>query len=336
MKAIGYSQTGPATVLRDMDLPEPVPGPRDLIVRVKAVSVNPADTKLRRFAAPTEGQSRVLGFDAAGVVESVGAKVTLFQPGDEVFYAGDITRPGTNAQYHAVDERLVGAKPKSLSFAEAAALPLTTITAWEILFERLKVSRDASAAPHTLLVIGGGGGVGSILIQLARRLTNLTVIATASRPETVQWVENMGAHAVINHTLSQSDELRRIGLTEVDYIASLTASDRHYEALKTLIKPQGHIVLIDDPDTFDIVPFKRKSVTLSWEFMFTRAAFQTPDMNEQHRLLTAVSTMVDRGEIRTTMTQKAGPITAANLIRVHEQIEAGSSIGKTVLSGFPD
>ncbi|BEV13132.1 zinc-binding alcohol dehydrogenase family protein (plasmid) [Asticcacaulis sp. DW145] len=334
MKAIGYSQTGPATVLRDMDLPEPVPGPRDLIVRVKAVSVNPADTKLRRFAAPTEGQSRVLGFDAAGVVESVGAKVTLFQPGDEVFYAGDITRPGTNAQYHAVDERLVGAKPKSLSFAEAAALPLTTITAWEILFERLKVSRDASAAPHTLLVIGGGGGVGSILIQLARRLTNLTVIATASRPETVQWVENMGAHAVINHTLSLSDELRRIGLTEVDYIASLTASDRHYEALKTLIKPQGHIVLIDDPDTFDIVPFKRKSVTLSWEFMFTRAAFQTPDMSEQHRLLTAVSAMVDRGEIRTTMTQEAGPITAANLIRVHEQIEAGSSIGKTVLTGF--
>lgn len=336
MKAIGYTQSGPATVLRDIDLPEPMPGPRDLIVRVKSVSVNPADTKLRRFAAPTEGHSRVLGFDAAGVVESVGAEVTLFQPGDEVFYAGDITRPGTNAQYHAVDERIVGAKPKTLSFAEAAALPLTTITAWEILFERLKVSRDATTAPHTLLVIGGAGGVGSILIQLARRLTNLTVIATASRPETVQWVGKMGAHAVINHRLPLSEELRRIGITEVDFIGSLTASDRHYEALKTLIKPQGHIVLIDDPDTFDIVPFKRKSVTLSWEFMFTRAAFQTPDMNEQHRLLTAVSTMVDRGEIRTTMTQKAGPITAANLIRVHEQIEAGSSIGKTVLSGFPD
>lgn len=334
MKAIGYSQTGPAAVLRDMNLPEPVPGPRDLIVRVKAVSVNPADTKLRRFAAPTEGQSRVLGFDAAGVVESVGAEVTLFQPGDEVYYAGDITRPGTNAQYHAVDERIVGAKPRTLSFAEAAALPLTTITAWEILFERLKVSRDASTAPHTLLVIGGAGGVGSILIQLARRLTNLTVIASASRPETVQWVEKMGAHVVISHGLPLTDELRRIGLTEVDYIASLTASDRHYEALKTLIKPQGHIVLIDDPDTFDIVPFKRKSVTLSWEFMFTRAAFQTPDMSEQHRLLTAVSAMVDRGEIRTTMTQDAGPITAANLIRVHEQIEAGSSIGKTVLTGF--
>ena len=335
MKAIGYSETGPAGVLRDLELPKPVAVPRDLIVRVKAVSVNPADTKLRRFAAPLDDQPRVLGFDAAGIVESVGSEVTLFQPGDEVFYAGDITRPGTNAECHAVDERLVGTKPKTLSFAEAAALPLTTITAWEILFERLKVSRDASATPQTLLVIGGAGGVGSILLQLARRLTNLTVIATASRPETVQWVENMGANVVINHGLPLADELRRKGLTEVDFIASLTASDRHYESLKTIIKPQGHIVLIDDPEHFDIVPFKRKSVTLSWEFMFTRAAFHTPDMIEQHRLLAAVSALVDRGEIHTTMTQDAGPITAANLIRVHEQIEAGSSIGKTVLSGFP-
>lgn len=334
MKAIGYSETGPAAVLRDLDLPKPVAGPRDLIVRVEAVSVNPADTKLRRFAAPADGHPRVLGFDAAGVVESVGSDVTLFRPGDEVFYAGDITRPGTNAEFHAVDERIVGHKPRSLSFAEAAALPLTAITAWEILFERLRVLRDASAAPQTLLVIGGAGGVGSILIQIARRLTNLTVIATASRPETVQWVEKMGANAVINHRFALHEELKRIGIPQVDLIASLTASDRHYEALKEAIKPQGHIALIDDPDTFDIVPFKRKSVTLSWEFMFTRAAFQTPDMIEQHRLLNAVAGMIDRGELITTLTQDAGPITAANLICVHEQVETGSGIGKTVLSGF--
>ncbi|UDF05683.1 zinc-binding alcohol dehydrogenase family protein [Asticcacaulis sp. AND118] len=334
MKAIGYSETGPAAVLRDLDLPKPFAGPRDLIVRVEAMSVNPADTKLRRFAAPPDGQPRVLGFDAAGVVESVGSDVALFRPGDEVFYAGDIMRSGTNAEFHAVDERIVGHKPRSLSFAEAAALPLTAITAWEILFERLRVLRDASAAPQTLLVIGGAGGVGSILIQIARRLTNLTVIATASRPETVQWVEKMGANAVINHRFPLHEELKRIGIPQVDLIASLTASDRHYEALKEAIKPQGHIALIDDPDTFDIVPFKRKSVTLSWEFMFTRAAFQTPDMIEQHRLLNAVAAMVDRGELITTLTQDAGPVTAANLIRVHEQVETGSGIGKTVLSGF--
>lgn len=334
MKAIGYVETGPASVLHELDLPKPIAGPRDLIVRVEAVSVNPADTKLRRFAAPAEGQARVLGFDAAGVVEAVGAEVTLFRPGDTVFYAGDITRAGTNAQFHAVDERIVGRKPERLTFAEAAALPLTSITAWEILFDRLQMGKGASTSGKSLLIIGGAGGVGSILIQLAKRLTGLTVIATASRPETVAWVKKMGADHVIDHSRALNEELKGIGLPEVDYIASLTASDRHYEALKSAILPQGRIVLIDDPEHFDIVPFKRKSVTLAWEFMFTRAAYQTPDMIVQHDLLNRVADMVERGEIVSTLTKNGGAITAANLIRLHEQVEAGRSIGKSVLAGF--
>ncbi len=336
MKAIGYRQPLPVDhpeSLIDLDLPMPEPGPRDLRVAVHAVSVNPVDVKQRGGAAPPAGQARVLGFDAAGVVDAVGTEASLFKPGDAVFYAGAIDRPGSNSAFHLVDERIVGRKPASLDFAEAAALPLTAITAWELLFDRLGVPQGTAAA-GTLLVINGAGGVGSILTQIARKLTGLTVIATASRPETIAWCQSMGAHHVIDHRRPLDDGLRAIGMDNVGYIAGLTATDRHWPAIAAAIAPQGRIGLIDDPKTLDIVPFKRKSVSVSWELMFTRSLFQTADMIAQHRLLNEVSRLVDAGTLRTTMTANAGRIDAAGLKRVHAFVESGRSIGKTVLAGF--
>jgi zinc-binding alcohol dehydrogenase family protein len=337
MKAIGYRKPLPITdaeALVELDLPVPEPGPRDLRVAIRAVSVNPADVKLRASAAPEAGQARVLGFDAAGVVEAVGAGVTLFRPGDEVFYAGAIQRAGTDSEMHLVDERIVGRKPRSLSFAEAAALPLTGITAWELLFDRLGVPYGRKESEGTLLVVNGAGGVGSILTQLARRLTGLRVVATASRPETEAWCRQMGAHAVINHHEKLHEALRAIGIPQVEFVAGLTATDRHLPAIVEAIAPQGRLALIDDPQTLDIVPFKRKSASVHWEFMFARPLFETPDMIAQHRLLNEIADLVDAGVLRTTMTRDAGPITAANLREVHALVESGKAMGKTVLSGF--
>jgi NADPH:quinone reductase len=336
MKAIGYRAHLPASdtqSLLDLDLPMPTPGPRDLRVAVQAVSVNPVDVKLRSGAIPSAGDVRVLGFDAAGTVEAVGAEVTLFRPGDEVYYAGAIDRPGTNSEYHLVDERIVGRKPASLSFAEAAALPLTAITAWELLFDRLGVVHGGGAG-STLLVINGAGGVGSILIQLARKLTGLTVIATASRPETIAWCREMGADHVIDHSKPLTEGLRAIGIPQVTYIAGLTATERHLPAIIEAIAPQGKLALIDDPKALDVVPFKLKSVSVHWELMFTRPLFHTPDMQAQHDLLNEVSAMVDAGTLRTTLTNVAGKIDAATLRAVHATVESGRSIGKTVLAGF--
>jgi NADPH2:quinone reductase len=337
MKAVGYRKSLPITekeALLDVELPVPVPGPRDLLVAVKAVSVNPVDTKVRMRAAPSAGETKVLGWDAAGVVERVGAAVTLFKPGDAVFYAGSIARPGTNAEYHLVDERIVGRKPASLSFAEAAALPLTAITAWELLFDRLGLRPGKPADAGSLLVIGGAGGVGSILIQLARRLTGLTVIATASRPETRAWCLELGAHHVIDHAEPLAAGLARIGLPQVPYVAGLTATDRHFPAIVEIIRPQGRFALIDDPPTLDINPLKRKSVSVHWEFMFTRAVFETEDMIAQHRLLNEVADLVDAGLLRTTLAERFGAIAADNLKRAHALIESGRSRGKIVLEGF--
>jgi zinc-binding alcohol dehydrogenase family protein len=335
MKAIGYRKALPIQdpeSLIDLDLPVPAPGPRDLRVSVRAVSVNPVDVKQRAAAAPPAGQARVLGFDAAGIVDAVGAEVSLFKPGDAVFYAGAINRPGSNSEFHLVDERIVGRKPASLPFDEAAALPLTAITAWELLFDRLGVTHGAAGG--TLLIVNGAGGVGSILTQLARQLTGLTVVATASRPETVEWCLTMGAHHVIDHTKKLDEGLRAIGFRQVEYVAGLTASDRHAGAIVKAIAPQGKLALIDDPETFDIVPFKRKCVSVHWEAMFARSLFQTPDMIEQHRLLNEVSRLVDAGALRSTMTTNAGRIDAAGLKRVHAIVESGRSIGKTVLAEF--
>jgi zinc-binding alcohol dehydrogenase family protein len=337
MKAIGFRIPQPITAaeaLIDLEIPAPVPEPHDLRVAVKAVAVNPVDWKVRSSAQPAPGEARILGYDAAGVVESVGAAVTLFKPGDEVFYSGTLMRPGCNSELHLVDERLVGHKPKSLSFTQAAALPLTSVTAWELLFDRLAFPYGSKKPAGTLLIINGAGGVGSILTQLARRLTGLTVVATASRPETIAWCREMGAHHVIDHHQPLSAELRKIGIAQVEYVASLTASDQHLPEITEVIAPQGKLALIDDPKTFDIVGLKRKSVSVHWELMFTRSLYQTPDMIAQHLMLEEVSALVDAGVLRTTLHAEAGAINAANLKKVHAQVESGRAIGKTVLTGF--
>ncbi len=337
MKAVGYRTPGPISAvnsLEDLQLPTPRPGPRDLRVAVKAISVNPADVKMRASVPPPGGDVRILGFDAAGVVDAVGAEVTLFKPGDEVFYAGAIDRPGTYSEFHLVDERIVGHRPKTLNFSEAAALPLTSITAWEILFDRLAVPYGVKSCTGVLLIINGAGGVGSILTQIARRLTGLTVVTTASRPETIAWCQKMGAHHVINHHLAFADELTKLDIPEVNYVAGLAATDKHLPDIEAVLAPQGKLALIDDPDVLDIVKLKRKSISVHWELMFTRSLYQTKDVIAQHQLLDEVADLVDAGLLRTTLTTDAGIINADNLKRVHALVEGGRAIGKTVLAGF--
>ncbi|KNC17387.1 MULTISPECIES: zinc-binding alcohol dehydrogenase family protein [Pseudomonas] len=331
MKAIAYTQNGAASVLTDLQLPAPTPGPRDLLVQVQAISVNPVDTKVRSGAAVTE--PRVLGWDAVGIVQQVGDQVSLFKVGDSVFYAGAIDRPGSNSELHLVDERIVGHKPQSLDNAHAAALPLTSITAWELLFDRLGVP-EGGGEGQSLLIIGAAGGVGSILTQLARKLTKLTVIGTASRDETRQWVTDLGAHHVIDHSQPLVAQLEAIGVGQVDHVASLTHTDKHFEQLIEALRPQGQLALIDDPKTLDVMPMKRKALSLHWELMFTRSLFQTPDMIKQHELLERVAELIDSGVLRTTLGEHYGVINAANLIRAHELIESGTAKGKIVLEGF--
>lgn len=335
MKAVAYRQSLPidhAESLLDVTLPEPTPGPRDLLVEVKAVSVNPVDTKVRKRAAPPAGEVKVLGWDATGVVKAVGPQVTLFKPGDKVWYAGDITRPGSNAELQCVDERIVGHLPKGLSFAQGAALPLTAITAWEVLFDRLEIDLDTRGA---LLIVGAAGGVGSIMTQLARQLTGLTVIGTASRPETQAWVKELGAHHVIDHTKPLTEELARVGVPVVSHVASLTQTHLHYPEIVKALAPQGRLSLIDDPaQPLDVMLLKGKSLSLRWESMFTRSMFQTPDMQAQHELLEKVAQLVDDGRVRTTLAEHFGPINAANLKRAHAFVESGTARGKVVLEGF--
>jgi zinc-binding alcohol dehydrogenase family protein len=338
MKAIAYYQSLPVDhpeALLDAQLDTPSPGPRDLLVEVRAISVNPVDTKIRKGVTPENGAAKVLGWDAAGVVQAVGSEVSLFQPGDRVFYAGAIDRAGANSELHLVDERIVGKMPQSLSFAEAAALPLTAITAWELLFERLQIAEGSADQGQSLLIVGAAGGVGSILTQLARRLTGLTVIGTASRPETQAWVRELGAHHVIDHNKPLSEELARIGIGQVSHVASLTQTDQHYAQLIECLQPQGRLALIDDPlQPLDVMQLKRKSLSLHWELMFTRSLYQTDDMIEQHRLLQRVSGLVDSGMIRTTLGEHFGTINAANLRRAHALLESGKAKGKIVLEGF--
>ena len=336
MRAIGYKHSRPidqADSLIDLEIEKPTPQGRDLLVEVKAVSVNPVDTKVRKRADPKGGAPKILGYDAAGVVTAVGSGAKLFKSGDEVFYAGSILRQGTDAEYHLVDERIVGAKPKTLDFAAAAALPLTSITAWEMLFDRLAVPRDG-AEGRSLLIVGGAGGVGSIAIQLARHLTKLTIITTASRPETVAWCKELGAHHVIDHSKPMAAQLEAIGHRFVDYVFGVNASDHHYDTIVEIIAPQGKLGMIDDPGMFDANKLKGKSASLHWESMFTRSSFQTADMEAQHRLLSEVAKLVDTGVIRTTLAQTLGTINAANLKRAHALIESGRARGKLVLAGF--
>lgn len=343
MKAVGYKTPLPIDdpeALLDIQLPNPVARDRDLLVQVKAISVNPVDTKQRKSAKPDEGKEyKVLGWDCAGVVTGVGKLTSMFKKGDEVFYAGCIARQGANAELHTVDERIVAPKPKSLTFAQAAALPLTSLTAWEILFDRfgMEPRRIGYNAPRkgSILIIGAAGGVGSMLIQLASHLTPLTVVATASRVETTKWCQEMGADYVIDHHRDIRTQMEELGLGEVEYIALLSATDTHYPGIAELLAPQGKIAIIDDPQKpVDARPLKRKSGSICWEFMFTRSYFETPDILRQHDSLTEVSKLMDLGTLRTTMTQNYGTINAQNLKIAHAWIESGRSIGKIVLEGW--
>jgi zinc-binding alcohol dehydrogenase family protein len=337
MKATGFYRPLPIDApdaLVDIDVPTPELQSRDLLVRVQAISVNPADTKLRAGVQPPQGQARILGYDAVGIVEATGPDARLFRKGDAVFYAGAIDRPGTYAELHAVDERIVGPKPASLDPAHAAALPLTALTAWELLFDRLGVPYGSKISNDAILIVNGAGGVGSILTQMARRLTGLTVIATASRPESVAWCHQMGAHHVIDHHKPLEDGLKAIGIPLVRYVAGLTATDKHQKSIVAALAPQGALAMIDDPETFDVVPFKRKSLSVHWELMFTRSLYGTSDIEAQHRILSEVSALVDSGVLRSTFREDYGSINAANLKRAHAAVESGRSVGKLVLSGF--
>ncbi|MBZ9792789.1 zinc-binding alcohol dehydrogenase family protein [Rhizobium sp. 3T7] len=337
MRAVAYKVPQPITAettLIDVDLPIPEAKGHDVLVEVKAVSVNPVDVKVRASVAPAANELKVLGWDAAGVVKSVGPEVTLFKAGDEVFYSGVINRPGSNAEFHLVDARIVGRKPKTLDFASAAALPLTSITAYEALFDRLRVQDPVLGAAPAILIIGGAGGVGSIAIQIARALTDLTVIATASRPETSEWIKQLGAHHVVDHSQPIAVQVAALGLGAPGFVFSTTNTDQHIKEIVEVIAPQGRFALIDDPKTLDIVPFKRKAASIHWELMFTRPLFGTPDMIEQHKLLNKVAELVDAGKIRTTLSETLGPINAANLKKAHAMIESGRTKGKLVLEGF--
>ena len=337
MKAVGYKEPGAIDrddALVDITLPEPKAEGRDLLVEVKAVSVNPVDTKVRRRAGADGDGYKVLGWDAAGIVKAVGPDVTGFKPGDEVWYAGSIARAGTNSELHLVDERIVSRKPASLGFEEAAAMPLTGITAWEMLFERLDVRKPVPGAANAILVIGGAGGVGSMTIQILRALTDLTVIATASRPETIEWTKQLGAHHVVNHREPLAKQVAELGIGAPAYVFSTTETGGHLADIAELIAPQGRFGLIDDPEKLDISLFKRKSVSVHWELMFTRAVFETADMGEQGKLLAEIARLVDEKKIRTTLTNTLGAINAANLKKAHAFIESGAAKGKLVLSGF--
>lgn len=322
--------------LTDVETERPEPGPHDVRVAVHAVSVNPVDTKIRagRVAVP-EGV-RSLGWDAAGIVEAVGEAVTLFQPGQKVYYAGSFDRSGSNAQLHLVDERIVGHMPRTLSFAEAAALPLTSLTAWQLLFDRLGVAPGKPADAGSLLVLGGAGGVGSMLIQLARRLTGLTVIATASRAPSRDWCLALGAHHVIDHQQPLAAQVGALPAPPVTHIAALSHTADHLHTLADLIAPQGRLAIIDDHDTLDAAPFKAKSVSLHWEMVFTRPLYRTPDMVAQHRILDEVAALVDAGVLRSTASHVLHPLDATRLVEAHRLVEGGGIAGKVVVARAKD
>ena len=341
MKAIGYTQSlsiGDPLSLIDIELPQPTASDHDLLVRIKSIAVNPVDCKIRQNVSPEGDEFKVLGWDAVGEVVAIGGSVSNFKPGDWVFYAGDLNRQGSNAEYQLVDERIVGNKPKSLSDSEAAALPLTAITAWELLFERLAITQQLPDAKErsndVILIVGAAGGVGSILVQLASVLTGATVIATASRESSANWVKELGADHVIDHSRPMKAQIEQLDIRQVTHVASLTHTDSYLDSYIELLAPMGKIALIDDPKAVDISKLKQKSLSLHWEFMFTRSMFKIKDMVEQHNLLNKVSDLIDQGYIQTTVGKNLGTINAKNLRDAHKEIESGKSIGKIVLEGF--
>ncbi|WP_426701058.1 zinc-binding alcohol dehydrogenase family protein [Rhodanobacter sp. Col0626] len=338
MKAVALTRYLPIDdpqSLLDVELARPVPGEHDLLVRVEAVSVNPVDTKIRSPKPAVETQPKVLGYDAAGTVEAVGTAVTGFSPGEAVYYAGDVTRPGSNAEYQLVDARLVGHAPASIDAADAAALPLTALTAWELLFQRMPFDNEHGGEGKSLLIIGGAGGVGSIAIQLARR-AGFTVIATASRNETIDWCRTLGAQHVINHREALAPQLQALGFEQVDAVMNLAEPSRYWEAVGEILAPQGHVGLIVEPEGALKIgdPYKAKAIGIHWEMMFTRSRFKTPDQAEQGRILERVAALIDAGELRGTRSETLTPINAANLREVHRRLESGTTIGKLVLAGW--
>ena len=334
MKAIGYQKAGPITEansLVDIDVPVPELRPHDVLVQVKGISINPVDSKIRTNVSPESGY-KVIGYDACGTITAVGADVTGFQVGDDVFYAGDLTRPGTNSEFHAVDARIIGKKPQSLDFDEAAGIPLTAITAWELLFDSMRLVENGEDG-KSILVLGGAGGVGSILIQLVKKLTKATVIATASRDETRQWVTKMGADHVIDHSQPLAPHMQALGIMP-DYIASLRGTDQNWEEMCAMIAPRGHMALIDDPQGININLGKQKAISISWEFMFTRPMFDMADIAAQGHLLNRVSEMLDDGVLQSTITGKLGALSAETLKTAHTTQETGRVIGKNVMAGL--
>jgi len=337
MKAVALTRYLPVSdpqCLLDVELPPPHPSGRDLLVRVKAISVNPVDTKVRAPKDKIEKEPKVLGWDASGIVEATGSDVTLFRPGDEVYYAGDITRPGSNAELQLVDERIVGRKPRNLSFPESAALPLTAITAWESIFDRLGIDRSGRNSGQAILIIGGAGGVGSIAIQLAK-LVGLRVIATASRPDTEAWVRELGADHVVNHHGPLPEQVRALGFQDVPFIANFSNTDTHWQAMAEIISPQGKIVgIVENSGPLELGLLKSKSAGFVWEFMFTRSMYQTPDMGAQGQLLNELATLIENGKLRSTVKTTLSPIHAENLRTAHKLLESGKTIGKVVLTDW--
>ena len=342
MKAIGYTKSLPIDDIEslvDIELPQPKASGHDLLVKVKAIAVNPVDYKIRQRMAPEDDSYKVIGWDAVGEVVATGEEVTQFKPGDAVYYAGDLNRQGSNAEYQLVDERLVGSKPKSLSDAEAAALPLTTITAWELLFEHLAIKQQSpdstEKSAEVILVTGAAGGVGSILIQLAKAITGATIIATASRDSSRDWVKKLGADHVINHTQPLLPQIEALGISQVTHIASLNGTGTYFESYTALLVTFGKIAMIDDPsEPLDVMKLKFKSQSLHIEFMFARSMFNAMDMDEQSKLLSRVADLVDQGYIQTTSGKNLGLINAENLKKAHAELESGKAIGKIVLQGF--
>ncbi|MDO6486304.1 zinc-binding alcohol dehydrogenase family protein [Colwellia sp. 6_MG-2023] len=341
MKAIGYEKSLPISELAslvDIEMKQPTASGHDLLVRVKSIAVNPVDCKIRQNVAPEANEYKIIGWDAVGEVVGVGELVTHFKLGDSVFYAGDLNRQGCNAEYQLVDERIVGNKPKSLSDSEAAALPLTSITAWELLFERLAIKQqqpdNKEKSKDVLLIVGAAGGVGSILVQLASVLTGATVIATASRDSSAEWVKKLGADHVVDHSKPLVAQIEQLNIGQVTHVASLTHTDSYMDSYVEMLAPMGRIALIDDPQSVDIKKLKPKSLSLHWEFMFTRSMFQTEDINEQHNLLNSIAELIDQGYLQTTVGKHLGGINATNLRAAHAEIESGKSIGKIVLEGF--
>lgn len=337
MKAVGYTATGPIDrpdALINFEAEMPIATGHDLLVKLDAISVNPVDTKIRQRRAPTADIPDILGWDAAGEVVGIGEAVTNFSVGDRVYYAGAVNRPGTNSEYHLVDARIVGNAPGSISTAAAAAMPLTTLTAYEMLFDRLRINDPVRGGNNTLLVIGGAGGVGSITIQLARALSDLTIVATASRLETKTWVQELGAHHVVSHSEALGPQIEALGVESIDFVFSTTHSHLYSEDVAGAMTPQGRYGLIDDPETFNIMPFKPKAISIHWEFMFTRSMFETGDIQRQGEILNEVAGLIDAGKVKSTVAETFGTINAENLTKAHMLLESGKSKGKIVLEGF--